>query len=273
MTAVAQPAIGGCDATAVVACCAPRSSLGMVGLSFASVPLYRLFCQVTGLAARRSAPSARRGRSLDAIDHRRFRRQYRPRASLDVSARCSASMRAQDRRAGTRLLSGRQPLDRAVTGTAVFNVTPPRPAPISTRSSASASPSSSCGRRERRHAGGVLRRSGDRRRSRLEAARRPSRCPTPSIPAAANGRGRAAPCRRIQVEAELTRRRAMADSHAKHHDYHLVDPSPWPAVGAVGAFILAVGAIIWMHGSWPICGHARRPASACSTRCSCGGAT
>ncbi len=41
----------------------------------------------------------------------------------------------------------------------------------------------------------------------------------------------------------------MADAHAKNHDYHLVDPSPWPAIGAVGAFILAVGAIIWMRGS------------------------
>jgi cytochrome c oxidase subunit III len=39
----------------------------------------------------------------------------------------------------------------------------------------------------------------------------------------------------------------MADSHAKNHDYHLVDPSPWPAVGSVGAFILAVGAIVFMH--------------------------
>ena len=39
----------------------------------------------------------------------------------------------------------------------------------------------------------------------------------------------------------------MADAHAKHHDYHLVDPSPWPAVGSVSAFILAVGAISWMH--------------------------
>ena len=43
----------------------------------------------------------------------------------------------------------------------------------------------------------------------------------------------------------------MADSHAKHHDYHLVDPSPWPAVGATGAFIMAVGAIRWMHGANP----------------------
>ena len=39
----------------------------------------------------------------------------------------------------------------------------------------------------------------------------------------------------------------MADAHAKHHDYHLVDPSPWPVVGAISAFILAVGAVIWMH--------------------------
>jgi cytochrome c oxidase subunit 3 len=36
----------------------------------------------------------------------------------------------------------------------------------------------------------------------------------------------------------------------KHHDYHLVNPSPWPVVGAVSAFILAVGAISWMHKSF-----------------------
>src|SRR6187402_806841 len=39
----------------------------------------------------------------------------------------------------------------------------------------------------------------------------------------------------------------MADSHAKHHDYHLVNPSPWPAVGSVSAFVTAVGLIIWMR--------------------------
>ena len=39
----------------------------------------------------------------------------------------------------------------------------------------------------------------------------------------------------------------MADAHAKHHDYHLVDPSPWPAVGSISAFVMAVGAITWMH--------------------------
>jgi cytochrome c oxidase subunit III len=43
----------------------------------------------------------------------------------------------------------------------------------------------------------------------------------------------------------------MADAHAKpQHDYHLVDPSPWPAVGSLSAFVLAVGAITWMHHSF-----------------------
>src|SRR3984957_12547580 len=39
----------------------------------------------------------------------------------------------------------------------------------------------------------------------------------------------------------------MADAHVKHHDYHLVDPSPWPALGPISPFIMAVGAICWMH--------------------------
>jgi cytochrome c oxidase subunit 3 len=43
----------------------------------------------------------------------------------------------------------------------------------------------------------------------------------------------------------------MADSHAKpNHDYHLVDPSPWPLVMSIFAFIMAVGGIMWMKGIW-----------------------
>lgn len=41
----------------------------------------------------------------------------------------------------------------------------------------------------------------------------------------------------------------MADAHAKHHDYHLLNPSPWPIVGSVSAFLLAVGAIVWMKSA------------------------
>jgi cytochrome c oxidase subunit 3 len=44
----------------------------------------------------------------------------------------------------------------------------------------------------------------------------------------------------------------MADTHAKpQHDYHLVDPSPWPIVGSISVFLLAVGAILWMHHLTP----------------------
>ena len=39
----------------------------------------------------------------------------------------------------------------------------------------------------------------------------------------------------------------MAEAHAKHHDYHLVNPSPWPIVGSVLAFAMAVGLIVWMR--------------------------
>ncbi len=50
----------------------------------------------------------------------------------------------------------------------------------------------------------------------------------------------------------------MADTHAKHHDYHLVDPSPWPLVSSVGALVLALGGVAWMQylkgGSFPLFG-------------------
>jgi len=39
----------------------------------------------------------------------------------------------------------------------------------------------------------------------------------------------------------------MAD-HAVKHDYHLVNPSPWPLVGSIAATVMAVGLVIWMKG-------------------------
>ena len=43
----------------------------------------------------------------------------------------------------------------------------------------------------------------------------------------------------------------MADAHAKKHDYHLVNPSPWPFVGSLSAFIMAVGAVLFFHDNGP----------------------
>jgi len=51
----------------------------------------------------------------------------------------------------------------------------------------------------------------------------------------------------------------MADAHAKpQHDYHLVNPSPWPVLGAVGALVIAIGGVCFMQylkgGDFPIFG-------------------
>jgi len=54
--------------------------------------------------------------------------------------------------------------------------------------------------------------------------------------------------RRTALRSEHKTETETADAHAKpQHDYHLVDPSPWPAIGSVSAFFLAVGLITWMH--------------------------
>jgi len=43
-----------------------------------------------------------------------------------------------------------------------------------------------------------------------------------------------------------------AAGHAKpNHDYHIIDPSPWPFVGSMAAFVLAVGGILWMRDVTP----------------------
>jgi len=36
----------------------------------------------------------------------------------------------------------------------------------------------------------------------------------------------------------------MAEAHAKQHDYHLVDPSPWPLIGSISGFTMAVGLVM-----------------------------
>ena len=37
----------------------------------------------------------------------------------------------------------------------------------------------------------------------------------------------------------------------KNHDYHLVNPSPWPLIGAFSAFFLFGGLVMWMHDYRP----------------------
>jgi cytochrome c oxidase subunit III len=41
---------------------------------------------------------------------------------------------------------------------------------------------------------------------------------------------------------------AMAHSNDVKHDFHLVNPSPWPFVGSLSFFILAIGGVTFMKG-------------------------
>ena len=47
----------------------------------------------------------------------------------------------------------------------------------------------------------------------------------------------------------------MSGRHS--HSFHLVEPSPWPAVASLAAFVTAIGAIMFMHekpfGGWIMC--------------------
>ncbi|MCF6304216.1 MAG: cytochrome c oxidase subunit 3 [Rhodobacteraceae bacterium] len=40
-------------------------------------------------------------------------------------------------------------------------------------------------------------------------------------------------------------------AHEKNHDYHILEPSPWPLMGALSAFILFLGSVMYMNTGWP----------------------
>jgi len=40
-------------------------------------------------------------------------------------------------------------------------------------------------------------------------------------------------------------------AHAKNHDYHILKPSIWPFLGALGGFVMLFGAVLWMKAITP----------------------
>ena len=40
-------------------------------------------------------------------------------------------------------------------------------------------------------------------------------------------------------------------AHEKNHDYHILQPSIWPLLSALGAFVMLFGAVLWMQGITP----------------------
>src|SRR3546814_704855 len=37
---------------------------------------------------------------------------------------------------------------------------------------------------------------------------------------------------------------------AKHHDYHLVNPSVWPMIASIAALVMFFGGVMWMHADY-----------------------
>ena len=98
---------------------------GMVGLTFASVPLYRLFCQVTGFGGTtqvaETTPDA--GTAAGRVVTVRFNADVDPRLAWAVQP-VQRSVRLKVGDSGLAFYQARNLTARPITGTATFNVTP-----------------------------------------------------------------------------------------------------------------------------------------------------
>ena len=97
--------------------------LGMVALSYASVPLYRIFCQVTGFGGTTQRSAAAPGATSDRMVTVRF--------NADTAQGMPWTFQPVQRQVTVRLgeetlafYRAHNPTSRAITGVATFNVTP-----------------------------------------------------------------------------------------------------------------------------------------------------
>ncbi|MBL8658697.1 MAG: cytochrome c oxidase assembly protein [Rhodospirillales bacterium] len=97
---------------------------GMVGLSFASVPLYRAFCQATGYGG---TPRTENVTAPTTITDRRVTVQFDANVNPELPWRFKPVQRSVDVRLGEETLihyTATNLSDRPLTGTATFNVSP-----------------------------------------------------------------------------------------------------------------------------------------------------
>lgn len=97
---------------------------GMVGLSFASVPLYRMFCQATGYGG---TPKTENVAASSGIVDQTVTVQFDANVNADMPWRFKPAERGIDVHLGEETLTHYTAVnlsDRRVTGTATFNVAP-----------------------------------------------------------------------------------------------------------------------------------------------------
>lgn len=97
---------------------------GMLGLSFAAVPLYQIFCQVTGYGGTTQAAQAA---TVMPVTDRKIKIRFVANVNRDMPWDFEASQLTQEIRVGERKIAtyfAENPTRQRITGTAVFNVTP-----------------------------------------------------------------------------------------------------------------------------------------------------
>lgn len=99
-------------------------AVGMVGVAFAAVPAYRLFCQVTGYGGTPRIGVAAPG---VALSEQTVSVRFDASTNQDIPWRFAPLQREMTVRLGEEVLAHYQasnPTDEPITGTATFNVTP-----------------------------------------------------------------------------------------------------------------------------------------------------
>ena len=96
---------------------------GMVGLSFASVPLYRLFCQVTGYGGTTQIAAAAPGAVSERVIKVRFNADIAPGLPWSFKP-VQREIALKVGESGLAYFRARNLAAKAVTGTSTFNVTP-----------------------------------------------------------------------------------------------------------------------------------------------------
>ena len=98
---------------------------GMIGLSFAAVPLYDLFCRVTGFGGTTQTAQV----SPELIGNRLMSVRFNSDVSFDVPWRFKPDqleMKLHVGEVGLAYYTAKNESDKTVLGTATFNVTPPK---------------------------------------------------------------------------------------------------------------------------------------------------
>ena len=101
-------------------------ALAMLGLGYASVPLYRMFCQVTGFGGTTQRATAEKANGVKVIE-RHISVRFDGNVDHDLSWRFGPEQITQDMRVGERKLAfckAKNLSDKPITGVASFNVEP-----------------------------------------------------------------------------------------------------------------------------------------------------